>query len=94
MASRRTSGTEPGGFLAPPAATNVKPHNEIRSSTTIPQGGDFMDIKEFKSRLANRDISRRQVMQAMSAAGLALAAMPLPISPGRAMTIPAFSLPM
>jgi spermidine/putrescine transport system substrate-binding protein len=77
MASRRTSGTEPGGFLAPPAATNVKPHNEIRSSTTIPQGGDFMDIEEFKSRLANRDISRRQVMQAMSAAGLALAAMPL-----------------
>jgi len=36
-----------------------------------------MDIKEFKSRLANQDLSRRQMIQAMSAAGLALVTMPL-----------------
>jgi spermidine/putrescine transport system substrate-binding protein len=50
----------------------------------IPQGGDFMDIRELKSRLANQDLSRRQMMQAMSAVGLALVAMPVTSKMGRA----------
>ena len=36
-----------------------------------------MDIKEFKSRLANQDLTRRQILEAMSAAGLALVTMPV-----------------
>src|SRR5258705_10888568 len=36
-----------------------------------------MDIKEFKSRIANQDMTRRQMIQTMSAAGLALVTMPI-----------------
>ena len=36
-----------------------------------------MDIKEFKSRLANQDMTRRQMVQALTAAGVALVTMPV-----------------
>jgi len=36
-----------------------------------------MDIREFKSRIANRDITRRQALRAMSAAGVGIVAQPV-----------------
>ncbi len=36
-----------------------------------------MDIKELKSRLSNRDLTRRQMLEAMTAVGVAMVAMPV-----------------
>jgi spermidine/putrescine transport system substrate-binding protein len=48
-----------------------------------------MDIKEFRSRIDNHDISRRQAMQALSAVGVGVVAQPVLSSAARADSDPA-----